>query len=61
MSAQVEAMPIGAPKGSRNTRGSHETMATAAPSLGPKASAAMRQTMPEGSYMSHGAAGKIGI
>ncbi len=36
-------------------------MATAAPSLGPKASAAMRQTMPDGSYMSHGAMGKMGI
>ena len=61
MNAQVESMPIGAPNGSRKTRGSQEMMATAAPSLGPKASAAMRQTMPDGSYMSHGAMGKMGI
>ena len=61
MNAQVESMPMGAPNGSRKTRGTHEMMATAAPSLGPKASAAMRQTIPEGSYMSHGAAGKMGI
>ena len=42
-------------------RGLQEMTAAAAPTLGPKASAAMRQTMPEGSYMSHGAAGKMGI
>ena len=60
MNAQVESMPIGAPNGSRKTRGSQEMMATAAPSLGPKASAAMRRRCPTGQYISHGAMGKMG-
>ena len=52
---------MGAPKGSTNRRGSQDKIAAVAPTLGPKARAAMRHAMPEGSYMSHGAAGNIGI
>ena len=58
--ARLATMPMMEPKGLPKKWGSHISVPTTAPVAGPKAKPATRTTIPEGSYLRYGAAGKMG-